>query len=130
MKLSSDTSVILFVHEGIITITSLSDFDKKSIENFPSVCKNIIPAIEADAINSVADEASVDGANISSISASRLMSAVSAEKCCRFIARTTNSKNMSYANVLATLKFEHEACLSINIEDCSKVPKTNGRDND
>ena len=67
MKISSDTSVLRLTHEGIINFASLSDFDKKSIENFHSACKNRIPITEADAINRIAAEPSVSGASVSSI---------------------------------------------------------------
>ena len=87
IKLSSDASVLRVTHEGITNFASLSDFDKKSIENLPSVCKNSIPAIEADPTNSITREASVAGENVSSISVSRLITAVNAAKHYRSIAR-------------------------------------------
>ena len=80
IKLSPDASVLRVTHEGITNFASMSDFDKKSIENMPSVCKNSIPAIEADPTNSIAPESSVVGANVSSISVSRLITAVNAAK--------------------------------------------------
>ena len=48
VKLTSDASVLRVTHECITNFASLSDFDKKSIENLPSVCKNSIPTIEVD----------------------------------------------------------------------------------
>ena len=80
VNLSSDASVLRVTHEVITNFASLSDFDKKSIENLPSVRKNSIPAIKANHTNSIASEASVAGANFSSISVNRLVTAVNAVK--------------------------------------------------
>ena len=82
IKISSDASVLRVAHEGITNFASLSDFDKKSIENLPSVCKNSVPVIEADPTNSITPEASVTGANVSSILISRLVTAANAAKHC------------------------------------------------
>ena len=80
MKLSSDASVLRLNHEGVTNSTSLSNFDKKIIENLPSICKNIIPSIEANPTNSIAPEASVSESNMSSMSVSSLVAAVNAAK--------------------------------------------------
>ena len=96
IKLSSDALVIRVTHEGITNFASLSDFDKKSIENLHSVYKNRIPAIEADPTNSIASEASVAGANVSSISVSRLITALNAVKYHGSIAMAMNPQNMAY----------------------------------
>jgi hypothetical protein len=130
IKLSSDASVFRFTHEGITNFVSLSDFDKKSIENLPSVCKNSIPAIEADPTNSIAPEASVVGANVSSISVSRLITATNAAKYYGSIAWTMNTQNMAYSSVLVTFKIEYEAYLSIKDDDDAKVPKINDKYHD
>ena len=42
MKLSSDAAVHRICKEGITTFDSLTDFDKKSLERLPSVCKESI----------------------------------------------------------------------------------------
>ena len=120
MKLSSDTSVFRLTHEGITNFASMSDFDKKSTDKFPSVWNNNIPAIEVDATNIITSEVSVTVANISSISVSRLISAVNAVKYYGSISRVTNPQNMGYASVLATFKIEHEASMSIKDDDGSK----------
>ena len=130
IKLSSDASVLRVTHEEINNFTSMSDFDKKSIENLPSVCKNTIPATEADPTNSIAPEASVAGANVSSILVSRIITAFNAAKYYGSIARVMNPQNMAYSSVLATFKIEYEAYLSIKDEDDAKAPKINDKDND
>ena len=130
IKLSSDAAVLRVTHEGITNFASLSDFDKKSIENLPGVCKNGIPAIEADPSNSIASETSVAGANVSLISVRRLITAVSAAKYYGSIARVMNPQNMAYSSVLAEFKIEYEAYLSIKDDDDAKVPKINDKDAD
>ena len=70
MKLSLDALVLRLTHEDIANFSFLHDFDKKSIDNFPTVFKNSIPSIEEDATNRILAENSVAGANISSISLS------------------------------------------------------------
>ena len=130
IKLSSDAAVLRVTHEGITNFASLSDFDKKSIENLPGVCKNGIPAIEADPSNNIASETSVAGANVSLISVRRLITAVSAAKYYGSIARVMNPQNMAYSSVLATFKIEYEAYLSIKDEDDAKVSKINDKGND
>ena len=49
MNLSSDSSLLRLTQEGMTNFACISDFDKKSIDNLPSVYKNRIPAIESDA---------------------------------------------------------------------------------
>ena len=78
MKLTSDRAVVRITYEGIMTYESLLDFDRKAIQGLPSICKETIPAIPADAANGIAAEAEVPGANISSISVQRLIVAVNA----------------------------------------------------
>ena len=79
VKLISVT-LVLRLHEGITNFASLYDFDKKIVENFPSVYNNSIPSIEADARNTILAEASVSKGNISSISVSRIVAFVNAAK--------------------------------------------------
>ena len=67
MKLSYDSSVTRILYEGITNYDSLLDFDTKSIQSLPAVCKGAIPAIEADLAEAVEAEAAVPGANISTI---------------------------------------------------------------
>ena len=130
IKLSSDAAVLRVTHEGITNFVSLSDFDKTSIENLPRVCKNSIPAIEADPSNSISAETYVAGANVSLISVRRLITAVNAAKYYGSIARVMNPQNMAYSSVLAEFKIEYEAYLSIKDDDDAKVPKVNDKDND
>ena len=83
MKLSSDAAVLRLLQEGLTIFDSLTDFDKKSLEQLPSVCKETIPAIATDVPNGIAAENEIAGANISSISV-----------------RSMTTANMHYANVL------------------------------
>ena len=129
MKLSSDALVLRLSHEGITNFASLSDFDKKSNQNLPNICKNSIPAIDADASSNIGATAAVSEANVSSILVSRLVTSVNAVKYYGFITQVTNLDIMSYSKVLATLKVEHEACISVKDEAKPKFPKTNDRDN-
>ena len=117
MFLNSYGSVLCLTNEGITNFASLSDFDKKNIENFPTICKSSILAIEEDASNSIADESSFAGANISSISVSRLVTAANTAKDHRSIDRVINPQNTGHESVLTTFKIEHEVCLSIR-DDC------------
>ena len=83
---------------------SLSDFDNNSIDDLPSFCKNVIPAIEEDATNSIEAKDSVSEASISSTSASRLIAAVNAAKNFGSISRVVSPQNMGYESVLAAFK--------------------------
>ena len=117
MNLSSDSSLLRLTQEGMTNFACISDFDKKSIDNLPSVYKNRIPAIESDASNSIAAEASVAEANISSILVSRLIAAVNATNYYGSVSRATNPQNMGYESILATFKIEYEACVSVKDDD-------------
>ena len=130
MKLSSDYLVLRLAHGGITNFTSLSDFYKKGIENFISVCKKRIPDVKADASNSIVAEHSVSGASISSVSVNRLITAVNAANHYSSITRAMIPQNMGYVSVLATFKIKCEACLSIKDHDDSKVPKINDKEKD
>ena len=125
MNLSSDDSVIRLAHEGITNFASLSDFGKKSIENFPTVCNNSVPTIETDVSSSIAAEALISGANMSSTLVHMLITAVNCTKNYGNISRTMTTQKIGQASVLATFKIECEACLSVKDYDESKVPKIN-----
>ena len=62
IKLSSDAAVLRITKEGITGWDSLIDFDKKSIERLPSICKEKIPEIVANVPNGIVAEAEVPGA--------------------------------------------------------------------
>ena len=128
IKLSSDAAVTRITHEGITNFDSLADFDKKSIERLPQICKETIPAIEADVANAVEAEQVVNGANISSISVRRLITASNAVQYYQSINRVINPVNMHYNNVLLTFKIEWEAYTELRDTDAPKVPKINDRD--
>ena len=104
MKLSSDASVFRLTREGATNVASLHDVDKKSIENFPSVYKNSVPAVESDVSNSISAKASISGASISSMLLSRLITAVNAAKCYGSIRRAMHLQNMVDASILETFQ--------------------------
>ena len=106
MKLSYDSSVTRILYEGITNCDSLLDFDTKSIQSLPAVCKGAIPAIEADLAEAVEAEAVVPGANISTISTRRLIIAVSAVKYYSSIGHNITPASMHYTNVLSDFKIE------------------------
>jgi hypothetical protein len=128
IKLSSDAAVNRIIHEGITTFESLADFDKKSIERLPQICKENIPAIVADQANGVPAEEAVNGANISSISVRRLITASHAVTYYISINRALTTANMHYNNVLLTFKTEWEAYQELRDADEPKIPKINDRD--
>ena len=113
MKLSVDASVFHLTHEGITNFASMSSFDKKSIQDFPNICKNVIPSIDADTSNNIGAEAAVSGASMSSISVNRFITAVNAAKCYGSIVRVMNPNNVNYLTFLATFNVENEAFLSV-----------------
>ena len=119
VKLSSDASLLGLTHEGIANFASLSDFYKNSIHHFPNIFKNRIPFIDADTSNNIGTEVVFSWANTSSISASRLITAVNSARYCGSIARVMNYHNMSYS-----------VWLYVKNEDESKVLNLNDRDND
>ena len=80
IRLSSDAAVTRIASEGITTFASLLNFDRKSIQYLPGTCKVSISAIEADDLNNVEAEPSVNGAKTSTISVCRLIVAVNAAK--------------------------------------------------
>ena len=71
MRLNSNAAVKRIIAEGITSFDSLSDFDIKSIQGLPVVCREDIPAIAADAANGIEAVGQVRGANISTMSIQR-----------------------------------------------------------
>ena len=130
IKLTSERAVNRILYEGITNYESLKDFDKKAIQNLPSVCKETIPAIAEDENADVLAEPEVPGANISSISVQRLIVAMNAAKYYAAIGRGMTAQNMHYVNVLSNFKVEYEAYINLKEEDEPKVPKINDRDSD
>ena len=106
MKLSSDAAVTRLTYEGITNFSSLADFDKKSIEAIPTICKNKIPAILEDTPNGIESEPEICGANLNSISICRLIVACNAAKFYLSINRDMNVVNMIYGKVLSNFKVE------------------------
>ena len=130
MKLSSDRAVTRITYEGITTFESLTDFDKKSIEALPGICKEAIPAIEADAGAGIAAEPAVPGSNISSIAVRRLITAMQASKYYTSINRTMTTQDMHYANVLSNFKVEWESYAELQDQDEPDVPLIVDKDAD
>ena len=130
MKLSSDAAVNRILYEGITNYVSLLDFDTKSIQGLPAICIKTIPAIAADNANNIAAEPEVPGANISSISARRLIVAVQASKYYDSIGRPMDSDNMHYNKVLSAFKIDWDAYVNLKSQDSPEVPLVNDKDND
>ena len=130
MKLSSDASVNRLLHEGINNYEALTDFDTKSIERLPSICKNNIPAIVEDLANGIPAEAEVPGANVGSISVRRLLTAMHASKYYTSIGRTMVASNMHYGQVLSDFQLEWEDYVSLKEKDDPTVPSISDKDQD
>ena len=130
MKLSSDAAVLRLLQEGLTNFDSLTDFDKKSLERLPSVCKETIPAIAADLPNGIAAENQIPGANISSISVQRLIVAMHAAEYYTAINRSMTSANMHYANVLKSFKIEWDTYKDLRGQDEPSVPLVSEKDGD
>ena len=96
IKLSLDASVLRVTYECVDNFASISDFDKKIIENLSSLCKNIIPTIEADPTTIISSEASVAGANVFLILVRRFLTSVNATNRYGSIARVMNPQNIAY----------------------------------
>ena len=80
MKLSSNAAVLRITYERITNFKSLDDFDKKSIESLPVICKGKVPEIIKDVAAGITAEPEVLGANVSSTSVRRLIVAANASK--------------------------------------------------
>ena len=130
IKLSSDAAVLRITKEGITGWDSLVDFDKKSIERLPAICKDTIPAIAVDVANGIAAEQEVPGANISSIATRRLITAVHAAEYYTSIGRTMNSISMHYTNVLKDFKIEWDTYQDLRDQDEPDVPLVVDKDGD
>ena len=130
MKLSSDAAVTRITHEGITSYDSLIDFDKKSIEGLPAICKESIPAIAEDAVNGIAAEVAVNGANISSISVRRLIVAADAARYYKSIGRSLDAARLHYINVLADFVVDYQAYKDLRDQDEPEIPTISDKDND
>ena len=130
MKLSSDSAVTRITYEGITTYASLEDFDTKSIERLPAICKESIHEIVVDVAAGIAAEPAILGANISSISVRRLIVAANAATYYTSIGRVMTPANMHHSNILAAFKIEWDAYQDLKKEDVPKCPAINDRDND
>ena len=130
MKLGTDSAVNRIIAEGLTGYDVLLDFDKKSVQLLPSVCKSTIPEIVADATTGQAAEAAIPGANISTISVRRLIVAVQAAHYYTSIDRTMNPASMHYTNVLAKFKLEWEDYESLKSQDDLTIPCVLDKDQD
>ena len=97
MKLVTDSAVNRIIKEGVTSYECLVDFDKKSIQNLPSICKENVPAIAEDVAAGQPAESAVPGANISTISTRRLIVAVQAATYYTSIGRTMTPASMHYS---------------------------------
>ena len=130
MKLSSDAAVLRILHEGINNFESLLDFDKKSIQALPATCKGGIAAIAEDVPNGIAAEAAVSGANISSISVRRLITAVNAAKYYTSVGRVITTDKMHYTNRLSNFALEWDDYEAVKEQDDPEVPCVIDKDYD
>ena len=130
IRLSSDAAVNFIVSEGITTFASIHDFDRKSIQYLPGTCKVSISAIEADDLNNDEAEPSVNGENISTISARHLIVAVNAAKFYDTIRRLMTPQIIHYSNVLSYFKVECDDYKYSITQDDPKVPKVNDKEKD
>ena len=130
MRLNTASAITRVLAKGLMDFNSLHDFDKKSIQNLPTVCKESIPAIAEDRANNIAAEAPVNGANISSISVRRLIVSVQAAWYYKLIGRVMNTINIHYDNVLVSLKVEYESYAVLKELDAPKYPLILDRDGD
>ncbi len=129
MKLSSDAAVLRLVKEGITNFESLTDFDKKSIESLPRTCREDIDEVQADDDNGIEAEAEVPGANLSSISVRRLITAMNAAEYYTSIGRAMTPESMSYNDVLKPFKVEWDTYQDLRDQDEPDVPLISDKDN-
>ena len=130
MKLHSKASVLRLTKEGITNFESLTDFDKKSLEGLPAICKGSIKAIAADAANGIVAERLVPGASLSAISVRRLIVAMNAAQYYTSINRLMTVGNMGYDTVLKGFKIEWDTYQDLRDQDAPDVPLISDKDND
>ena len=130
MKLNSKASVLRLTKEGITNFESLTDFDKKSLEGLPAICKSSIKAIAADAANDIVAERLVPGASLSAISVRRLIVAMNAAQYYTSINRLMTVGNMGYDTVLKGFKIEWDTYQDLRDQDAPDVPLISDKDND
>ena len=130
MKLNSKATVLRLTKEGITNFESLTDFDKKSLEGLPAICKSSIKAITADAANGIVAERLVPGASLSAISVRRLIVAVDAAQYYTSINRLMTVENMGYDAVLKGFKIEWDTYQDLRDQDAPEVPLISDKDND
>lgn len=130
MKLSTDSAVDRVIKEGITGFETLVDFDKKSIQNLPSICKEAVAAVAEDASIGQPAEAQVPGANISKISTRRLIVAMQAAIYYTSIGRTMTQDSMQYTDVLTSFKLEWDDYESLKSQDDPTIPLVNDKDHD
>ena len=130
MKLNSKASVLRLTKEGITNFESLTDFDKKSLEGLPAICKGSIKAIAADAANGIVAERLVPGASLSAISVRRLIVAINAAQYYTSINRLMTVGNMGYDTVLKGFKIEWDTYQDLRDQDAPDVPLISDKDND
>jgi hypothetical protein len=130
MKLTQDSAINRIIYEGLTNYESLLDFDKKSIQSLPTVCKAPVAEVVGNAAEGIVAEAAIPGATISTISTRRLIVAMNAAIYYTSIGRALNTNSMHYTNVLTSFKIEWEDYESLKSQDDPTVPVVNDKDND
>ena len=130
MKLITDSAYNRTVSEGITSFDSLLDFDKKSIQTLPTVCKVTITAIPEDLATGQPNEPAVPGANVSVISTQRLIVAMHAANYYTSIGGDMSPINMHWTHVLSLFKDEWEDFESLKKQDDPTVPLISDKDHD
>ena len=104
IKLGFNAAVVCITYEGINSFFYLADFDSKSIESLPTICKEKILAITDDPEAVFTAVPAVPGANISLIVIGCLIVAVQYDKYYTYIGMTMNARNINYSNVFSSFK--------------------------
>ena len=93
-------------------------------------CIQDIPKINADPDAGVEAEPAVKGANISTISGVRLLTASNAVKYYKLVGRTPDPVNMNYKNVLSKFQDDYDHFEKLKKQDAPTVPMAKGADAD
>lgn len=130
MRLNTNAAVKRIIAEGVTSFDSMADFDTKSIQGLPTICRETIPAIAADLANGIEAVGQVRGANISTMSVQRLIVAHHAVKFYTSIGRPVSVPSMNYTTILSKFKEDYDAYLEMRKQDKPDVPLINDKDQD
>ena len=100
------------------------------IKRLPLIRKRKIPEIIEDVASGIKEEPEILGADISSVSARRLIIAGDAAKCCTSIGRNMTSVSMHYDKVLSSFKVKFESYKDLKKEDSPTAPSIQDKDRD